>query len=269
MRNNKLPTYFLFICTIACNNAMAGETQFAVNIGSAFLHGSIDGFLQTPAGGNPGTTSSERPTFDELGFNTVSIYDGYVGVNRGRHEILVGAQFVRLSGKSTLSKDLTSQNRNFSAGEVVDADIKTDWYRVNYLYQLMALHVLGKSVIISPGAGVVLFDFHYELTGPEHKVDRACSKVGCRLGGELNWILTDKLSLKAHAFGSLPFPKTPSILSIELQGQYQLRKGRYINAKAVAGAAYNRIDREGGGTIPNHIRVEMGPLLKVGMNLEF
>ena len=192
MRKNHIRTCLL-ICLLVCNNAIAEETQPPVNAGIDFLHGSIDGFLQTPAGGHPGTTSSERPTFDELGFKTVSIYDGYVGVNRGRHEMLVGAQLVRLSGKSTLSNNLTSQNTNFSAGDVVDADIKTDWYRFNYLYQLKNIDVLGKNLIISPGAGVVLFDFHYKLTGNGDKVDRAYSKIGYRLGGELNWVLSDSL----------------------------------------------------------------------------
>jgi len=269
MRNIQLLTCLLLIFILFCNNAIAEDTQFSVNAGSAFLYGSVDGYLQTPAGGHPGTTSSKRPTFDELGFKTMSVLDSYVEVNKGRHEILVGEQFTRLSGKSTLSKDLTSQNINFSAGEVVDAHIKTDWYRFNYLYQCKAPDSLGNSVTISPGAGVVLLDFHDELAGTVGKVDRSYSKLGYRLGGELNWNVTDTLSLKADAFGSLPFPNTPSILSMELQGQYQLWKGRYISGKAIAGAAFNRIDYKDEQTLPNHIRVEMGPLLEVGINLEF
>jgi len=254
---------------LVCTNVIAEETQRTINVGSTFLHGSIEGYVQTPAGGHPGSTSSKRPTFNELGFNTISIYDGYVGTISARHELLFGAQLVRLSGKSTLSKDLTSQNKNFNSGEIVDADITLDWYRVNYLYHYKTLDVLGKKMIISPGAGLVLFDFHYKLTGAEDTVDRAYLKIGGRLGGEINWILTDDLNLKAQAFGSIPIPNTPSILSLELQCQYKLWKGRNFNSKLVAGIAYNRIDYEDKQTVPNHIRVGMGPLVQVGLNIEF
>ncbi len=124
-------------------------------------------------------------------------------------------------------------------------------------------------MIISPGAGLALFDFHYELTGAEDNVNRAYQKLGGRLGGEIDWILTDDLHLKADAFGSIPIPNTPSIWSLELQCQYKLWKGRTFDATLVAGITYNLIDYEDEQTIPNHIRVEMGPLAQVGLNLEF
>lgn len=49
----------LFICGLAGNNVMAEETGRTVNAGSTFLYGSLDGYLQTPAGGAAGEYESE------------------------------------------------------------------------------------------------------------------------------------------------------------------------------------------------------------------
>ena len=248
---------------------MAREEKLNVSVGASILHGSINGFVQTPAGGRLGSTTLEQPTYDELGFDRISFNEGYVAVSKGRHEMLAGVHLVRLSGKSTLSKDLTSQHEEFSAGDIVKADIKTDWHRFNYLYQLMELDTLGGNMIISPGAGVVVFDFHYKLAGITSKVDREYAKVGFRLGGEINLNLTDEFSFKTNVFASIPYPTHPQIFSSEFLGQYQLLKGRHANTKVIAGVAYSLIDYTDEQEVPNHIRVEMGPLLKVGVEFEF
>src|SRR5262245_23130873 len=39
------------------------------------LYGSVDGYLQTPNGGGPGTTSPHRPTLHELGIDDAVLYE--------------------------------------------------------------------------------------------------------------------------------------------------------------------------------------------------
>ena len=243
----------------------------SISLDVAFLYGPIDGFVQTPKGGNPGSTSSKRPTFEELGFDTISIYEGSIRADWDAHSIFGGAQIARLSGRSRLDEELTSQNVTFPAGSFVDADIQLDWYWLEYLYRFDLSPGGRRNVFtVAPGAGISVFAFHYKLDGSgEEGVDRQYPKVGIRMGCELTWMITDKLSAHGRAFGSLPIPNTPQILDLELVGRYQLWKSRRVKGLGYLGIAYDRIDYKDEQTVPNHILVEMGPMLKAGLQIQF
>src|SRR5947208_3317467 len=61
-------------------------------------YGQLDGYVQIPSGGEPGTTSSHRPKFGELGINNTGVYDFAAAFDWGRDGFYVGAQFMRPSG---------------------------------------------------------------------------------------------------------------------------------------------------------------------------
>jgi len=259
---------FTVIATMSGTPA-AAEKRIDTGIGVDYLYGSLDGYLQTPAGGQPGTTSSKRPTFDELGFDTAAIVDVHASAAWGRHQIRGGAQFIRQSGSATLSEDLVSQNQSFAAGAAVKSDIKTDWYRLNYRYRLNNPGFLADTITLSPAAGIVWFDFHYQLKGDGNTVDREYSKIGYRLGGELEWHPADRWSMTADAYIPLPVSNTPEILTLAARGQYEFWRGQGTSAKVLAGLAYEQIDYEDNQGVPNHVRLELGPLLTLGIHLDF
>ena len=252
----------LMLALALANHAAATE------ISLFHLRGDAEGYLQTPAGGQPGSTTSERPTLKELGFDSLSIYD--VSVSRifaqGKHKFLGGLQFISADSTTVLNQDLTSQNRNFPAGTTVNADLQTDWLRFNWLYKWRAAKFSDNSFAISPGAGLVLFDFHYQLESNTAKADRAYSKLGYRVGGEIDWRISDKFALKFELFEGLPLPNTPVILSAGLRGKYTLWNKKNTGS-VVAGVAYNRIDYEDQQPFPNHIRIESGPLFTIGLEI--
>src|SRR5215470_3568326 len=81
----------------------------AFSLQGSYNFGDVDGFMQTPSGGKPGTSSPERPTFDELNINDVSFYEGRLDV-RWRHlDFFGGYQYIRLDGDGTLSEPLISR----------------------------------------------------------------------------------------------------------------------------------------------------------------
>ena len=49
------------------------ETGFHASVDGQFRYGNIGGFVQIPRGGGVGTTSNERPKFDEIGINQAAI----------------------------------------------------------------------------------------------------------------------------------------------------------------------------------------------------
>ena len=248
--------------------AILGEEP-SIRVEGAFQYGLIDGYLQTPAGGKPGTTSPSRPTLDELGFDRVSIYEGSARVQWARHTVYGGAESIRMSGDEVLVRPLVSQNVMFDAGDRVDAYVQLDWYRLGYLRPFKGWSGHRNDLSLSLGGDVALFDFHYTLDGTAGSVDRSYAKVAVRLGGELGWTLTPRLSVCARAFESLPFSNTPSILTLGLRGYCRLVESQRLRADAYVGVGWSRIDYEDNQTVPNHIHAEMGPLLEAGMRLCF
>ncbi|WP_457667689.1 hypothetical protein [Thiolapillus sp.] len=246
----------------------AGENSkpFSYSMGLSYLHGNLDGFLQTPAGGEPGTTSKNRPSFEELGFNRQSAVDAYGRISRGRHMLEIGGQWQRHSGRSILTEDLVSQKKFFAAGTRADADTQTDWYRLNYLY---ALNSAVENIYFAVGGGLVWFDFHYRLKSDTAKADRAYSKIGYRAGVNVNWKVNDRFVLDTQVFAPIPVSNTPEIWTLELDATYRLWNSGGRQLQGIAGIGYNRLDYEDNQKIPNHIRVEMAPYFRLGLNLDF
>ena len=61
-----------FICSPAWGQDQPA-TGFHFSLDGQFRYGNISGFVQVPRGGGAGTTSNERPKFDELGINQAAI----------------------------------------------------------------------------------------------------------------------------------------------------------------------------------------------------
>jgi hypothetical protein len=67
-------TFFLITTMVAAETSGGGDA-FRVALEGSFLYGPVEGFLQTPSGGQPGTTSDKRPTLQELDIDRASVGD--------------------------------------------------------------------------------------------------------------------------------------------------------------------------------------------------
>src|SRR6266566_929454 len=106
----------LLVGAISQLAAGAQKGEFHLTLESQWMWGPVSGYLQTPSGGQPGTTSRHRPTLEELGIDTASIFDGEIRPGVGDHELYVGGQWIRMSEDATLDEDLISQGNTFAAG---------------------------------------------------------------------------------------------------------------------------------------------------------
>jgi len=249
-----------------------GERRFHASLDGSFRYGKIKGFLQIPSGGKPGTTSNKRPTLDELDIDTVAIGDTSVNLGYGDHGIYAGARFVRLSGDNVLTDELKSRDVIFPADSSVDLDTRLDWYRFGYRHRFSFQYSKGDESTLSliPAVGAVLFNFDYELDGTGGlSVARAFTKGAPHVGLQTEWNPKGPFSLAAGVLSSLPFSSLPLILSVELTGRYQLWGQANRGGLAFLGIGYDRIDFEDSQTVPNHIEIDMGPLLLLGLEVSF
>ncbi len=247
------------------------EPRFRIDLDFQYMFGEADGFVQTPAGGEPGTTSPNRPTLDEIGIDHVHILDASLSLQFNPHIFTFGGQFIRMSGSATLGSDLISQSLLFPAGSSVDSDVQLDWYRFGYQYDFRFDLGNGHELHLAPGVQGVLLDFRYELDGPGGlRADRSYAKGGAGIGATIQWLTDGPFSVEASGFWGLPIDKTAEILTLELVAKWQVWGSSQSNGGAAyLGVAFETIEYEDNQTVPNHINVDLGPVLVAGLEIRF
>ena len=119
----------LVVCMSGCTSAPVRQPVDAGLRGSvagSLRYGFLDGYAQTPAGGTPGTTSSKRPTFDEVGIHDALTGEGELHLGWGADELFVDAVPTRVSGDGRLGSELLSHGTTFPAGVVAHAHFHLD-----------------------------------------------------------------------------------------------------------------------------------------------
>ena len=245
--------------------------DLTIEVDGRYMRGNIDGYLQTPAGGQPGTTDHQRPTLGELGYGNENIWDGEITVQSHEHIFTFGARLVRLTGDARLSRQLTCENVTYPAGTDVNSNVDLDWYRLGYRYEFaFEPDEKGSQLSFAPGIDAVLFNFDYDLSASGGlRSDRNYAKPGMRIGADAEWDIAGPFSIEAGAWWGVPFDNTAEILSLELLGRYQIWGGRNMGASFYLGVAYDEIEYEDGQGVPNHISVEMGPMIVAGFDFRF
>ncbi len=245
------------------------DKGYEITFESLYQYGNIRGFLQTPAGGTPGSSSAERPTFKELGIDSIGTVTGKLSFINADYNIYLGMNYISISDSALLSRDLISRTMLFAAGSRVNSDLELSFYSLGCQFRNL-INIPSDSFSIDPIAEIALFDFGYRLAGvggPE--VSRYYSKVGGRLGLALNWDISEKLFVSAQALAPIPISNTPYIWSVDLMGKYLLYSKDDLRLFFNMGLIYEIIDYEDNQELPNHIRAEMGPMATMGLAIHF
>ena len=160
----------------------APEGSLSGSFGVLLSYGPVDGSVQTPAGGEPGSSSSGRPTLDELGIDRTTFYDVLAGLRWRRLPFYLGYQAIDLSGQAVLSQSLTTHNVTFPAGTSVSSDIQFNLLRVGAGWPF---NLARGRLELSPIGELGVLDFSYDISGGGEMTSRAYSKgyLGFGLAG--------------------------------------------------------------------------------------
>jgi hypothetical protein len=266
-------SFFVGIIAFGCSQVWAqdpGETGFHASVNGGFRYGNIQGFVQIPRGGGAGSTSSERPKFDEIGINQAAIGAPSLTLAWNNHNIYGVARIIRLSGSDVLSETLISNGTTFPAGTHVSGNTRLDWYGLGYEYRFAYKYNNEGAVSFYPAIGFALFNFDYNLNGtPRLSASRSFAKAAPQLGLKSEWIPAGLFSLSAEVLSSLPFSTLPLLLSVDLTMGYQLWGRHDHGGMAYLGIGYDLIDEKDNQNVPNHIKASIGPELVVGLKVSF
>lgn len=228
----------------------------------------LSGYLQTPAGGQPGTATVHHPTFRELNIDSAPVYSGVVE-RRFRNGILIaGARLLNPHETATLRGSFIAQNRQFDQGSTATTHLRLSWYRLGGLYHLPH-RWLHQRLSLWAGADLAAFDFAIHIHQDNRDAQRSYMKTGLRLGGRADYRAGRRLRLQLSAFTGVPLPNTPDITSLEMTANYRLWRERNRAADLVAGVDFERMEYEDQQTEPNHILVRSGPMPMLGVAVHF
>jgi hypothetical protein len=237
-----------------------------------YRYGPVHGFVQTPAGGNPGSTSRNRPRLGEIGIHDASVFDGEASVEWGPHEVFGGAQIVRLSGRDTLRSSLVSHGVSFPAGANVQSDVQLDSYRIGYRYGLVLTRSANDTpeVTLTPSAAVGLWQFDYRLRSGPLDAARSYGKPTVLGGLRAEWRPGGgRFGVEGEMSGSPPVPGMPQLYSEQVLARYRfLERGRLI-MDAGLGVAFEQMYFKDNQRVSNHISADFGPQLLVSLRVNF
>jgi hypothetical protein len=239
---------------------------------------SLEGHLQTPSGGQAGTTTPGRPSLEEIGLGGLQglpTVDLQLRIAR-THEIHVGYVHIDVSGSALLDDALISQGVVFPAGSPVKSALDLPFVRIGYRAHWLSWN--PGSWHIAPEAGIAGFDFGYRLDSPSvsGSVDRGYSAVFAYLGFLAERPLVGRLGFESEVFGSAGINGV-SYAELDLRLVYDFVRDRRVGLSGLLGLRGLWLYRKDGQTpVPNEIDVRVGAFstdpwagFYAGLRLEF
>ena len=131
MKHSFTCIYLLFFA-FPTGVAFAGDWSFSM--GGQVTYAQVDGFQQTPRGGQIGSTSLKRPSFDEIGIKNHTNFQLTAQVNYD--SFLMAFHFIpsHLNGDTQLSSNLITHNILLSAGTYFKAKVNDELYNLQFGY---------------------------------------------------------------------------------------------------------------------------------------
>lgn len=233
----------------------------------SFQYGPVDGFLQTPQGGNPGSSSHRRPILDELDIQDAAFYDLLVSVQWQHLCLYAGYHPIELEGQAVLSQSLVSRNVIFPAGTHVRSESDFNWLCVGAGWKFV---FADRRLEFIPKAEFAVLDFSYKLSGGGQAVDREYIKGCVRLGVESRYRFSRVISVSLDAGASVPISNWPQIAALTGAIEFALLPGsRRVRPTLFLGGGVQRIEYEDNQELPNHFRVDFGPFVTTGFVISF
>ncbi|HCO95133.1 MAG TPA: hypothetical protein DIU00_14470 [Phycisphaerales bacterium] len=233
--------------------SVATADEFGISVRQGYAP--ISGYLQTPAGGEPGSSDIRRPTFDELDIDDTTYLDIDLFYRKGRYTPYIGLRFMTFDSSGVLEKDLTTRSQTFVKGESFDHETSFNIYRFGAKYDLGYL---------SPKAEFAIMDFDYEFDSSGVSVERSYAKFAVRLGAERTFRF-DALEVILEASGSIPLANTPEIYTVAAGIKYWFAE----NFNVGLDVQYFYLDYEDNQDLPNHLRLEMKPAVSFLLQYRF
>lgn len=261
-----LITTFGFISTSYAFNARDWLPQ-QVTILGYYGYTPLSGYTQIPIGGGPGTSSIDRPKLDEVGIDNSNLGNGAILIDWNGLGIYSMYQYNRPDGSKVLTQNLISHGVFIPAGTNLKVSTEFDLYRAGIYYKF---YLLNDRLIMYPIIEATILDFVYRFSAPTIPANtRHFTQITGRVGVGGEYGFTQKIALLIHAVSSIPDVTHLDVVTANADLKYTFFTGKNIAASIFGGVGYQYIDFKDSQRLPNHIRLNMGPIGEVGLAITF
>lgn len=224
------------------------DRSFAFEAGIGLL--AHDGFLQTPAGGEPGTATAKRPTVDELavGDGSYCWVAGTVGF--GRYALAVRYTTISDSGRATLASALVSQGNAFDAGSDVRTELSLDGLSLAFTRSF----AFGEDTRLKVGPWIGWTAFDLDVLAAGAGVDRSYRVYALGANAVLDKALGRRWRVGAEAIVAPAFEGAAARFTVEPSLSYGLND--HVEIRLATRLAAFRYDDAHKQVWPNRLRIE-------------
>lgn len=263
----------LALCGCVARAPLSGPPEpahvpgLALRLRTEVRAGPSDGYLQTPKGGQPGTTSLGRPTFDEVGAETLVAPSADLRFAWGRHRVHLGAMLWILHGSETISEELVSHDDTYPAGTEItcDTEILAHWIGYGYAFDLSR----GRGTLtLTPGLGFYGYGQRYAISGGTEESERNFTSYSPMADLELSWSPGGRLRVGAslmlvadEALG-LSSPTNAVDAAVRLHWDVSRRASVYL------AAGWSSVEHYDEQAVPNHSDID-APWFGLGVDWRF
>jgi hypothetical protein len=222
-------------------------------------------------GGQPGSTSPGRPTFEEIEFRDMLVQSGGLVARRRNHSFsLIGNLATRIDS-STLTTGFLNRREEYFAGDHVRTELKTHLYCLRHQYHLPVRDRFKVPVDVSIGASLVVWDFKFRIIGPNGRAG-----IGGREFSQSNMHFQSsarvELGLLTLFFEAmLPVPveiHNFSAMRFDVYAERLLWKKNLLICHLFFGVSYSRIRFTDNQAIPNDILIDFSPTVNAGFRIQ-
>ena len=224
------------------------ERRFAVEAGMGLL--SHEGFVQTPAGGQPGTATAERPTVDELAVGD-GAYRWFAGVaGFGRYALELRYTTIGDSGGATLTTALVSQGNVFDAGSELSTALDLDGLSLAFTRSF----AFGEDTTLGIGPWIGWTAFDLDIDAASAGVDRSYRVYALGAQAALDRALGGRWRAGVELIVAPAFEGAAARYNVEPSLSYGLSDG--VEIRLAARLAAFRYDDAHKQIWPNRLRID-------------
>lgn len=226
----------------------------------------VNGFIQIPSGGKPGTSSSQRPTFSELNLNKLTYAQFGFTSDWDLFGIYGEYQFIRPTTDSILNQTITTHSLTIPAGTRIQTDSKFDLYRLGINHKF---YFMDDRLTLYPALELTGVDFSYQVKTPTQTTTRAFRRGTIRIGGGADYKVNQYLTLSANAATSIPGISGLQLQTANVDATINLFKVNQMQVALVTGLGFEHIEIKDNQELPNHARLNLSPIAHIGFKISF
>lgn len=272
--NKKLFCIATFAALSVSGYAFSVSAPKSYEVQYLYSGGRMNGYVQIPKGGQFGTTSEERPTFDELNINHVYYPELELTAKWDRFSVTLHEKYQYAKGKTdNLKQDLISHDIKIPQGSSMRTKHRYAYYgmRLNYDYQI------NPRLVMTPSIGVSMLDFSYKFSAKDkngvsiaNDDKRSFHAAMATLGVEANYLVNDKTNLIFTMNSKIPGGRIREYFDTSLLVSYNLYKKDNKELNVLGGIGYESLEfKDSQKDMQNHMKHSISPTYRVGLEYKF